>query len=55
MNKANENKPSRLVRIREDLYGKLLERLSLRQKEENKVVSLTQITNEQLEKSLIED
>lgn len=54
MPKAKEKSPSRLVRIREDVYQKLLEMLSKRQKREKNVVSLTQIANEQLEKSLIE-
>ena len=54
MPKAKENSPSRLVRIREDIYQSLLDMLSKRQKKEKNVVSLTQIANEQLEKSLIE-
>lgn len=54
MPKAKENSPSKLVRIKKDVYEKLLTMLSKRQKTEKSIISLTQIANEQLEKSLIE-
>ena len=53
MPKEQIKSPSRLVRIRVDIYESLLDMLSTRQKREKSVVSLTQIANEQLEKSLI--
>lgn len=53
MPKEQIKSPSRLVRIRVDIYESLLDMLSTRQKREKSVISLTQIANEQLEKSLI--